>query len=229
MTVAWDFGDGNTATEALDSPVRHTYTTPGQHTVTAEVEGEQVAKPVTARFRNLLANDNHASVEEGTLDGWSVPSGLTAASSTDRALHGSRSVRIESTQSNAGWNLPFGDDFIELGDVGGRTITFMCGLFLDGPTRWPSDATIRLRFDYRREAGTGIRTDTHYFDASVIGEWTPQRFEWICPAGTVRARMDQFYISGGGLSMKRCYLDRLGLFVGNVPWEAWSLPSEFQP
>lgn len=224
MTVAWDFGDGTTATASRGDPVRHTYTASGEHVVTAELEDAELAisKPVTARFRNLLASDNLASVEDGTLDGWNAPP-PEATSSDERALHGNRSLRLQAT--DMGWDYPFGEDTIELGDIGGRPVTFMCGLFLDV---WPSGATLNVRYRFQREDGYSLLSAGASLDVSVSGQWTQQRFTRVAPAGAHRFRIDEFRTGGAGpYNTRRCYLDRFGLFLGEALWDDWSLPSEF--
>jgi len=236
MSVAWDFGDGTTASESLDTPVTHTYQDAGEHTVTADVEGhdEVLDTTVTAvrpPARNYIGSDNRASLEDGTTEGWlgaDNPSiyNWTHSSSTEQSLHGERSLRCQYQQSGMSFRMMSDAERVALGDVGGQTLTFMIGVYLDA---WPSTSggqTVQLQRRFYNAGGSNITSITGSIELpGPVGQWQKVRQEWPAPANTVAINLSVWSVNSGNVATKRWYLDRAGLFVGSVAWEDWTLPS----
>jgi hypothetical protein len=217
MTVAWDFGDGNTATAPIEEPVTHTYLVPGDHPVTATV-GSRPAEGATAaaRSRNLLPSDDAASLEGGQ-PYTSYNSSLSRT--TERAVHGEHSLRIILSGFDGQARGPVTPADI---DVSGRRLTLMASFWaVDSPSR------VSLRYWNMNAAGGQISGGTvQAFDSQIpAGEWVAIRVEIDARVDAPRGRLVPGLYSGGTM----LDVDRLGIFFGSVASQDWSLPSEFQP
>ena len=176
-----------------------------------------MASGVVRTVTNLIINDGMADFEAGSVTGWSV-SNATAAASQVRAAHGTWSMALTGTAtatlSVSGTAGATGSSVV----TGNMPHTLMCALWgAPGITQW------RAILNCWDAANASLPQVLGAYTPVTAGVWADCRQVLTTPAGAVRCRPQfQFQMGAAGAVS---YLDKIGLFAGDVPSQSWTLPS----
>jgi len=165
--------------------------------------------------RNLLTSAMN-DFEDGNVTDWSV-SGGTITASTTRARHGAWSMQITATAGSPQvFSTAAGTAAVPV--TGGTTVTVMCSVWT------PGTGGIALVLNPFNAAGTAL-AQLHSGTLPVASNtWVDVRTTFALPAAAAFVRW-RVVVGAPGLVS---YIDRLGLYAGDVPsdqWSAWQPPA----
>lgn len=172
----------------------------------------QTARPAT----NLLVGPNLADAEVGTTDGWGLAANGTLASSSVRAAHGDRSILYTHTVASAPAVL-----LTLAPGAPSTTYTMIASI-------WTAAAGKTAGVGYRTFTAGNVLIDNYTWGPSqplVAGQWNQLRFVFTTNPTATIAFLQPLVGPAGGIG-EGYWIDRVGLFAGDVPASAWDVPGQ---
>jgi Siphovirus-type tail component, C-terminal domain len=193
-------------------------------TVEAGRRYDEVGQLGPAVPQNLFLSDNAASVESGNNTGLIGAAGATITNSTAQARHGTHSVAMTATSTNPNVGPPGGTASIP---VAPNTVyTMMSSVWVAATGR-----QCYLAYSTYDAAGAVVVNSSPGTLLNLTaGQWTDLRR--VIATGNDASAFLRVWVSPRNLATdgsETAYIDRLGLFGGDVPGDQWALPSEGHP
>jgi hypothetical protein len=175
---------------------------------------------------NMIPADNGASVEAGTTAGFMADQATIAATQA-HAAHGTWALAVTMTAANPnlyvlGPMVVGQARYQPYPATPGATFTVMAAVWADTP-----GATFGWQWQARTAAGGFIGSAfTSPFTALTVGAWTVVVRTVGVGSDPTTAGVTLRWCARGSFAIgQTVHVDKLGVYAGTVPAEAWSLPS----